>query len=162
VEQLEERTVPSTLTPHDQLLFTPIDDEKPLAILADFTLIIGINNRGVKIPAGIGIHRGEELPIHTHDNGGTIDVESPVAAAFTLDDFFRVWGKTFNSQQILGFKTDAHHAIQMFVNGMPSTAFGSQPLTNGEAIFIHYVTLPPSHQTVAHHPPHHHHPHHHR
>lgn len=51
--------------------------------------------RAVTIPAGVGIPVGQECLywVHTHSNDGLIHIEAPVRRAFTLGDFFDIWGK---------------------------------------------------------------------
>jgi hypothetical protein len=51
--------------------------------------------RAVTVPASIGIPLGQGCLywVHTHSNDGLIHIESPVKRAFTLGDFFDIWGK---------------------------------------------------------------------
>ena len=57
-------------------------------------LVIKINGKGVEVPADIGIIRGCEYELHTHDATGIIHVESPRGnKAFTLGQFFTVWDR---------------------------------------------------------------------
>lgn len=101
-------------------------------------LEIIINGAREVIPANIGIAPGCLRVLHTHDDSGTIHVESPRAADFTLADFFAVWGKTFNRNQILDSKTDAARGITMTVNGQPSSDYENLVLKDGQEIVIQY------------------------
>ena len=140
VEAMENRlllsgvAVPGT----DPFLLTPVPDGTPLAMHIHPHLTIQVNGAPQVIPEGIGLGPNGDLPLHTHDATGLIHVESPVVRTFRLDDFFTIWGEPFSSQQILGYHADATHAISMTVDGQPSTAFGSQVLTDGENIVISY------------------------
>ena len=58
-------------------------------------LTLVINGKNVAIPAGIGITEDCRLIIHTSDAQGTIEIEPYTATAFTLGDFFSVWGRNF-------------------------------------------------------------------
>ena len=48
----------------------------------------------VAVPANIGIPQGGGCLywVHTHDGRGYIHIESPVKRAFTLGEFFDIWG----------------------------------------------------------------------
>ena len=77
----------------------------------------------VSVPAGIGIDTtaGIISPIHTHDESGIIHVESPVVRAFTLGEFFDVWGVKFDAH-CLGDTCDGNgRVLSVFVNGQPVT-----------------------------------------
>jgi len=101
-------------------------------------LAIMIDGVRQTIPAQIGITNGCMNPLHTHDATGTIHVESPVKLDFTLADFFAVWGKTFNQNQILDSKVDDTHEITMTVNGKWSDEFENLVLKDGDLIVISY------------------------
>ena len=58
---------------------------------------IFVDGRAITVPAGIGIEGGRQKYMHTHDNSGVIHIETPVDYQFTLGDFFKVWGKRFDS-----------------------------------------------------------------
>jgi len=109
-------------------------------------LRVVINGQNVTIPAAIGIHNpffangvaggGQNScfePLHTHDTSGVIHIESESGRNYTLGDFFTVWrdtypsitingvsmSVTFNSSDILGFKADSTHTLQVLVDGKP-------------------------------------------
>jgi hypothetical protein len=131
-------TAPSgpTADPHQVVLTCTTDMATQFHIHPQLAILID----GVRqtIPADIGITDGCMHPIHTHDDTGTIHVESPVQLDFTLADFFTVWGKTFNQDQVLDSKADATHVITMTVNGKPSTDFENLILKDGDLIVISY------------------------
>src|SRR3989475_8502628 len=101
-------------------------------------LRITIDGNPVTIPANIGIdpslwqdHSLDQYsmmqdmpdgmsgmgPLHTHNTSGTIHVESRVTREYTLGEFFRIWGQTFDDQQVLGHKAQPGHRVWMVVNG---------------------------------------------
>ncbi len=91
------------------------------------------------IPANTGINGLCMHSIHTHDATGLLHVEAPVKKDFTLGDFFAVWGKTFNSKQILDFKADNTHAIHMSVNGKKVDTYENYIFQDKDQIIINYV-----------------------
>jgi hypothetical protein len=105
-------------------------------------LRIAINKENVTIPADIGILSSGTCfePVHTHDASGIIHVESAgTSTQYTLAEFFQIWSATyhsvtiggvqhqiaFNSTDILGFNADATHKVVLFVDGKPSSEYGS-------------------------------------
>jgi hypothetical protein len=102
-----------------------------LAIHIHPHLTIVINGQQQVIPANTGIpldSSGNPIgfyPIHTHDNTGTLHVESPTTRTFFLHDFFDIWGQPFDQTHILGFHTSASNPVTMTVNGQPSSQYGN-------------------------------------
>ena len=122
-------------------------------------LTIKIEGKTVTIPANIGIdpklYKDHSLdtygmkmpnmpsmpvmaPTHTHDTTGTIHIESTEIRDFTLEDFFNVWGVTFNSTCIMDKCNDGTKTVKMFVDGQPNTEFRNHILKDGEQISIEY------------------------
>ena len=101
-------------------------------------LSIMINGQAMMIPANIGIDpslwqdhsldaygmqampsmgMGAMAPLHTHDASGKIHLESLEVRDYTLGDFFRIWGESFDSQQVLGHAAQPGHRVWMVVDG---------------------------------------------
>src|SRR5688572_6782275 len=97
-----------------------------------------INGETVEIPTNIGVTEGCMKPIHTHDVTGKIHVESPVKRDFTLGDFFYVWNKPFNSNEVMDRSSDADHSVTLTVNGVPSNEFENLILEDLQEIVITY------------------------
>lgn len=114
------------------------DESKGLAEHIHPHLTIIINGQQVTIPANIGLSASCEHPIHTHDESGTIHVESLVSYPFTLHDFFLVWGQPFDNTQILQYKVDASHCLRMTVNGVPNDRYQNYVMQDGVQIVITY------------------------
>ncbi len=96
------------------------------------------NGQPQEIPANIGIGLTCMNAIHTHDNSGTIHIESPEQRDFTLADFFAVWNKPFSKDQILDYKLDSGHIIKVMVNGAPVDTYENTVLRDKDQIVISY------------------------
>lgn len=69
-------------------------------------LAIVLDGTRVKIPSDIGIdtRRACLYWLHTHADQGVMHVESPLAdRAFTLGDFFAVWGYPLSKDGVVGY-----------------------------------------------------------
>ncbi len=84
---------------------------------------------------------GTLAPIHTHDASGYIHVEARVIRAFTLGEFFDIWGKPLGPTQAWDFVADAGHKITLTVNGAPNTQWGELVLQDNQVVELRYVTL---------------------
>lgn len=82
-------------------------------------LDIFVGGKAVPVPAEIGVNGavGFISPVHTHDATGIIHVESPVVQAFTLGQFFNVWGVRFNDDCLGGYCSAGDRKLRVFVNG---------------------------------------------
>ncbi len=114
-----------------------ISEQTPYHIHVTLTIVTD----GVQeiIPTNVGRTATCTKPLHTHDGEyvpqsqpARIHVESPVARAFTLRDFFTVWGRTFTPTQVVS----CVGSVTMTVNGTPSTAYGDLVLVDGLDIVI--------------------------
>ena len=78
-----------------------------------------VNGRLVLTPAGIGIDSAGRFiaELHTHDSSGIIHIESPKTQAFTLGQFFGVWGLRFTPTCLGGYCTAGASRVWVFVNG---------------------------------------------
>ena len=101
-------------------------------------LSIKINGENINIPAGVGIG-AVHSPMHTHESDGTIHAEySGVVREkdLTLGNFFKIWGKTFNSNEIMGNINGEGGTLKMLVNGVENTEFGEYVMKDGDNIEI--------------------------
>ena len=87
-------------------------------------LHIYVHGQQEPLATDIGITRQEFSPLHTHDSSGIIHVESARPHAFTLGEFFDVWGVRLSDSCLGGYCVGGQDKLQAFVNGKPST----QPL----------------------------------
>lgn len=102
-------------------------------------LTIKILGQEEKIPANIGVTPSCMRPVHTHDDTGSLHLEYPRKVDVKLSEFFRVWGKTFNKDQILDKKVDEKHEIRVTVNGELSSDFDNLMMKDGDRIVIEYL-----------------------
>lgn len=94
-------------------------------------LTIYVKGERQEIPQGIGLVGGHK-PIHTHDDLPIIHMEFSGAAKtdeVMLGQFFKNWGKEFNS-----FGTN----VTMTVNGQENTEFKNYQMKDGDKIELRY------------------------
>jgi hypothetical protein len=82
-------------------------------------LDVRVNGQPVEVPAYIGIDpaRGSLSPLHTHDTGGVIHVESPIKRQFTLGELFSEWGVSLTADNIGALHTNNGNALRVYING---------------------------------------------
>ncbi len=103
-------------------------------------LSIEIKGQKQEIPANIGIGLVHN-PIHTHDNSGTIHLELDGLVKkdnIRLNQFFKIWGKQFNSNCIFEFCNGSDGAVKMFVNGQENAEFENYQMKDKDRIEIKY------------------------
>src|SRR3989344_3931108 len=100
-------------------------------------LTIKINGEEQSIPTNIGSIPCH-LPLHTHDNDGVIHIENAFQFDATLSQFFAIWKKTFNSQQIMDYMVDDTHELIMTVDGQLSSEYENLILKDKQDIVIEY------------------------
>jgi hypothetical protein len=82
-----------------------------------------VNGHRVQVPALVGIDPAVGMaPLHTHDSSGVIHVESPLVRAYTLGQFFAVWGVRFSPTCLGGYCTTPTRRLRVYVNGQPYQA----------------------------------------
>ena len=106
-------------------------------------LAILIEGQPVEIPSGIGIDSNKNCmsPLHTHEPGGILHVESPVQVDFHLSDFFFNWDLTFNKNEIQEYKVDKDHGLKFYVDGVESDDYENLVLKDHQEITIVYYKL---------------------
>lgn len=114
----------------------------PLGMHIHPALKIVILGRSEAIPANVGIPSPQCMhPLHTHDATGVVHIESKEIRDFYLKEFFAVWGKTFNRDQILDYKTDAAHRLRITVNGKETGEFENLIMRDKDEIVIYYEKI---------------------
>lgn len=107
-------------------------------------LTITINGESQVAPKGLGIVSPTCIrPLHIHENDGKIHVEFDYPRDFTLGEFFKVWEKPFNKNQIFDYKVDATHELTLTVDGQPSEAWENLVFKDQQKIVINYRTKTP-------------------
>ncbi len=101
-------------------------------------LDIVVNGQNIAVPAEIGVGTGFISPIHTHDAGGVIHVESPVQKDFKLSQFFDEWGIDFNDNCVATYCRNDSHKLIVAVNGNPISSVRDYVLKAHDEIEVWY------------------------
>lgn len=91
-------------------------------------LVVVVEGHQVEVPQNIGLwpDLSHFAPLHTHDTSGIIHVESPVRRAYTLGDFFGVWGVRLTSTCVGGYCDGGGMQLRVYVDGR---LFAGDPTT---------------------------------
>jgi hypothetical protein len=83
------------------------------------TLRVVVNGKPLTVPTDIGISYAEQAmaALHTHDEEGTIHVESPVVRDYTLGQFFDTWGVRLTERCVGGYCAGNGKQLRAFVDG---------------------------------------------
>ncbi|MDA2922846.1 hypothetical protein MYX07_06310 [Patescibacteria group bacterium AH-259-L07] len=102
-------------------------------------LSIFINGEKQDIPANTGIVSAACFrPIHTHDASGELHIEFKIVKDFTLREFFKIWDKPFNQEQIFDYMVDEEHILTVTVNGALNKEYENLVLRDNDQIIIKY------------------------
>jgi hypothetical protein len=108
-------------------------------------LDVYVNGNKEPVPADIGIGSTYSAPLHTHDptvtttsDSATIHVEAPTDQAYTLGQFFDVWGVRLTSSCLGGYCTSGNETLQAFVDGKLVPDPRAIPLKEHEEIVLAY------------------------
>jgi hypothetical protein len=101
-------------------------------------ITVSVNGQPIIVPENVGIddtmwkdHSLDKYgmqgmsPLHTHDNSGTLHVESTVNRDYTLGEFVNVWG---------ALDTSKGKILQVTVNGQPISDWKNHVLKDKEKI----------------------------
>ncbi|MEK6929031.1 MAG: hypothetical protein AABW65_03725 [Nanoarchaeota archaeon] len=137
-------TMSSVIKKSNSCLTTPahelnIGGHKDLALHIHSTLDIIIDGKKQFIPASIGIAQNIMRPIHTHDGAGEVHIEGPCRRDFTIGEFFKIWGKKFDSQCIFDSCTDKG-IVKMKINGNENSEFEKYIMKEHDKIVIEYTS----------------------
>ena len=55
--------------------------------------------------------------LHTHDESGIVHIESSVNREFTLGQFFDIWNRTLNNNQIFNYVASDKNPLNVYING---------------------------------------------
>lgn len=106
-------------------------------------LTITIKGKKQEFPPNLGISSVSHGKIHTHatDNKeGVVHIEAQGMVAkedIKLSNFFKTWGKEFNSTQILD-KKNGEGKVKMTVNGKVNISYENYQMKDGDKIEISY------------------------
>lgn len=103
-------------------------------------LSISILGQQQAIPAGIGLGAAEK-PIHTHEEDNIIHMEFAGLVEkddIKLDEFFKIWGKTFNKNCIFDKCSGPAGKLIMLVNGKDNLELENYIMRDEDKIEIIY------------------------
>ena len=103
---------------------------------------LSIEIKGVKqeIPKDIGIAINHQS-IHTHEDNGTIHMEMSGLVRKNdtrLSEFFRIWGKKFDSNCIFDTCQSPEGKVKLLVNGKENNEFQNYLMRDGDKIEIKF------------------------
>lgn len=104
-------------------------------------LYVFVNGEAVTVPTNLGIAVDAVSPLHTHDELGTLHVESAEIRDFTLGQAFDVWGVRLDEDCVGGYCASGETALRVFsgaeeITGDPRNAV----LRDTEAIVVTFGT----------------------
>ena len=84
-------------------------------------LVILDHGKSVAIPSDVGQRPLADCLywVHTHTPDGIIHIEAPKDRAFTLGDFFKVWGQPLSKTEAASAHAAKGGALKVWVNGKP-------------------------------------------
>ena len=135
--------------------FTGTDEEaiSPEGIHWHPNLTIYIKGKKQDIPTNIGVgsqYSGSRFydsmmsmtDIHTHDGTGELHwevMQGPTKRGYLrLGNFFEIWGKPFNQNQILDYINGEQGKVKMTVNGKENTEFENYHIQDKDQIEIRF------------------------
>lgn len=105
-------------------------------------LSISIKGQKQEVPANIGIGGGRIMgSTHTHDTSGEIHLEKQGLVTkndISLGQFFKTWGKQFNSSCILDSCNGPDGTVKLTVNGKENAEFENYSMKDKDKIEIKY------------------------
>jgi hypothetical protein len=103
-------------------------------------LRIFVGGRPITVPANIGLPDNGSVfsPLHTHDASGIIHIESTRPYAFTLGQFFDVWGVAFTPTQLGAYRTAGPEKLAVYVNGRPVSDAPGYVMRSHDTIIVGY------------------------
>jgi hypothetical protein len=101
-----------------------------------------VNGKRVPVPANIGIEPEATslAPLHTHDASGVIHIESSEPYAFTLGQFFTVWGVKLTNTQLGSYLTGNGNVLTVYANGTPVSDAAAYVMKPHDDIVVGYGT----------------------
>lgn len=77
------------------------------------------HGRSVPVPEDVGRPIGAQCLywLHTHTPDGLIHVEAPMIRAFSLGDFFDVWGEPLRRDDVAGARPKKNERVIVWLNG---------------------------------------------
>ena len=117
--------------------FPPVGDE---SYHVHALLSVFVDGEPVIVPANIGIDTttGYHSPLHTHTPDGVIHFEADEPAAFTLGQFFTMWGVDFSAQRLGALTPQGDNSVQVYVNGSLVEDPETYAINEGDNVVVAY------------------------
>lgn len=119
-----------------------LDGHDGLATHIHATLSITIHSTDRAIPASVGIQdeacENGMRGIHTHDEAGTLHIETPSPMEAPIGAFFQIWGEKFDESHIMEKEANDNYEVLMFVNGERNMEYENYIMNDGDVIEIQY------------------------
>ena len=80
-------------------------------------LYVYVDGEAVTVPTNLGISASAVSPLHTHDELGTLHVESAAVQDFTLGQAFDVWGVRLDADCLGGYCGSGDAQLRVFSGG---------------------------------------------
>jgi hypothetical protein len=95
--------------------------ESPVVMHEHSNLQLFVHGGSQPVPTDIGIDTSDDpayiASLHTHDDSGTVHMESSQSRTFTLGEFFDIWGVRLSASCMGAYCNDAENRLQVFVDG---------------------------------------------
>jgi hypothetical protein len=95
--------------------------ESPVVMHEHANLQVFVHGESQPVPTDIGIDTSDNpayiASLHTHDDSGTVHLESSQSRTFTLGEFFDVWGVRLSPSCMGAYCNDADNRLRVFVDG---------------------------------------------
>lgn len=104
-------------------------------------LHVFVKGQAFPVAANVGVTRGIESPLHTHDTSGIIHIEAGQPFPFKLSDFFAIWGVKFSATQLGDLKNHGEDSVQVYVNGQKVNDGPGHVLAAHDNIVVAYGAL---------------------
>ena len=111
--------------PGDPVNSVECNSTEQLAVHYHAHIAISFQGTDVPVPAQIGFGPNCLYWLHTHSTDGVVHIEAPSRAsgrAFTLGDFFKVWGQPLSSTQVATLSVPSGGRVVIMVQGAKDKA----------------------------------------
>jgi hypothetical protein len=85
-------------------------------------LTVRVRGEQQVVPSQIGFRASCLFWLHTHSASGIIHIEAPTKRAFTLGEFFDIWGEALGPTEVGSEIVETGESVFAFVDGEPWTA----------------------------------------
>lgn len=107
---------PTAITPIDGVACDPTEQ---VTYHVHAHLNIRVNGQLQVVPGDVGSRATCLFWLHTHQVHGVIHVEAPTERAFSLGQFFAIWGKPLDTTVVADWAVPDESRLWIFVNGEP-------------------------------------------